>query len=432
MTKTYHYKKGTMQLGPYALDKMRGLARQGQIGRSHQISSDEGSTWQTGHAYPEIFATGEDAAGPSTGRSETGDVSGNKSQDTVTSVPAETMWHHTMGSSGQHGPIPESQLRALIELGRVGPQDMLWTEAIGSEWVTVSSVPRFQSLCGPTEGISRTNDAERIRDEGPRRKHRRSRAETGRGRHEEPHTKAFNGAGLSGFICSMVAIVLLALPCLVWVVVAESFFWIFNIVVPFTILAIVGLVLSVIGLSKPPRGMATTGTVLGIVALMLGVMALVGWFMLPYRLAMQRRTEIDSFATDIKLEEKNLTEQLGRYRKVTQEQGEPIEEFRDRASLARRLVGTQLDTLVKAYDGHVSATAKTSEFGEAFLELAKLRKTIDEVGQAAKTVEGIELIELLGSSNADSRAIKVLMDTLKLYERGEITLKQAEAKMTGR
>ena len=165
---------------------------------------------------------------------------------------------------------------------------------------------------------------------------------------------------------------------------------------------------------------------------MLGIMALVGWFMLPYRLAMQRRTAIDSFATDIKLEEKNLADELARYRKIAQEDGESNESFEQRAALGRRSVGVQFDTLVKAYDGHVSATAKTSEFREAFMELSKLRKTIDEVKQAAQAVEGLEVIDVMQVSNADVRAVKVLMDTLRLYERGEITLKQAEAKMTGR
>jgi hypothetical protein len=299
---------------------------------------------------------------------------------------------------------------------------------MGNSWTAVADVPRLSGLLPrkPEPEVS-LEPRERPRSNG-----RRQGGRAGR-RDPEPNTKrGFNGAGLSGFICSMVAIVLLAIPCLVWVVVAESFFWIFNIVIPFTILAVVGLVLSVIGLAKTPRGMATTGTVLGVIALMLGIMALVGWFMLPYRLAMQRRTQIDAYATDIKLEEKNLAEQLASYRKTAREDGEEDQEFNARAAIGRRLVGVQLDTLVKAYDGHVSATAKTAEFRDAFLGLGKLRKTIDEVGQAAKAVESMELIDVLQVANADARAIKVLMDTLKLYERGEITLKQAEAKMTGR
>lgn len=428
MSNTYHYKKGTMQMGPYSLDKMRALARQGQVGRSHQISGDGGDSWGPGASYPEIFAPADEP------ERERGAAKGGEdaaaTQAAAATTPAETQWYYCTGSAGQQGPVPESQARQLIEEGTIGPNDTVWTEALGSQWVAAREVPRFAGLFSRAESAARDGGSQRW-DSG-RRRGRDSERSPRRKQDGQDSQKGFNGAGLSGFICSMVAVVLLAIPCLVWVVVAESFFWIFNIVVPFTILAIVGLVLSVIGLSKTPRGMATTGTVLGVIALMLGVMALVGWFMLPYRLAMQRRTAIDSFATDIKLEEKNLESELSAYRTIAQFEGETEEGLAERKALARHGVGMQLDTLVKAYDGHVSATAKTSEFRNAFLELAKLRKTIDEVEQAALAVERVGAKEVLHSSNANVRSLKVLMDTLRLYERGEITLKQAEAKMTGR
>jgi hypothetical protein len=431
MSKTYHYKKGTMQMGPYPLEKMRALARQGQVGRSHQISGDGGASWDTGTAYPEIFAAGDQPAAQ-LGPQPSDSTNVQEPQRTTSGVPIEPSWHYCTAGGGQQGPVPESQLRQLIEFGRIGPSDTVWTESIGDQWVAARSVPRLSGLFSQGESERGAEDERDVVRSSGRKSRRSTRSATQGDQRTSAAQSGFNGAGLSGFICSMVAIVLLAIPCLVWVVVAESFFWIFNIVIPFTILAVVGLVLSVIGLTKTPRGMATTGTVLGVIALMLGVMALVGWFMLPYRLAMQRRTAIDSFATDIKLEQKNLSEALAAYRKVVQEKGESDVAFAARAENGRRLVGMQLDTLVKAYDGHVSATAKTSEFRDAFMELATLRKTIEEVKQAAQAVEGVEVIDVLQVSNADARSIKVLMDTLRLLERGEITLKQAEAKMTGR
>jgi hypothetical protein len=425
VTRAYHYKKGTMAMGPYPLEKMRALARQGQVGRSHQISGDGGESWSPGTSFPEIFAASDEATTARQGNSTAGLPDGLSAQPV--GPPAEATWHYTIAGGEAQGPVSESLLRNMIELGTLGSQDQIWTEAMGNSWAAVADVPRFSGI------VPRA--PEPIIDSGPRQDARRKTGKR-RGRGESGQAEAvggrgFNGAGLSGFICSMVAIVLLAIPCLVWVIVAESFFWIFNIVIPFTILAIVGLVLSVIGLKKTPRGMATTGTVLGVIALMLGVMALVGWVMLPYRLAMQRRTAIDAFATDIKLEEKNLADAVARYRKPRGE-NETDEEVTVRTAIARRLLGEQLDTLVKAYDGHVSATAKTSEFREAFLGLQKLRKTMSEVDQAAGAVESSDVNDILSVSNADVRAIKVLMDTLKLFERGEITLKQAEAKMTGR
>lgn len=426
MSKTYLYKKGSMQLGPYPLDKMRALARQGQVGRSHQISGDGGNSWDAGAAYPEIFAAGED--GQKTGPSFQRPTSGGRSPEAA-GAPTEAMWHYCSANSGQQGPVPESQIRQLIGLGRIGPNDTVWTESLGDQWASAKSVPMFSGLFPRTDAAEPEGG-----DHGRRKERRRDKTSSSTTRQETAasNAKGFNGAGLSGFICSMVAVVLLVLPCLVWVVVAESFFWIFNIVIPFTVLAIVGLVLSVIGLSKTPRGMATTGTVLGVIALMLGIMATAGWFLLPYRLAMQRRTQIDTFATDIKLEQKNLADELVKYRQISREDGESDPSFEARASLERRLVGEHLTALVKGYDNHVSATAKTAEFRQAFADLAVLRKTLDEVKQAAQTVESVEVIDVLQAANADVRAIKVLMDTLRLYERGEITLKQAEAKMTGR
>lgn len=426
MSKTYLYKKGSMQLGPYPLDKMRALARQGQVGRSHQISGDGGNSWEAGAAYPEIFAAGED--GPRNNASTQRPANGSTAQE-ATGAPTEAMWHYCSANAGQQGPVPESQIRQLIGLGRIGPNDTVWTDSLGDQWASAKSVPMFSGL------FPQLNATEpEIGDRGRRQERRRDKNSNSATRTATAGggSKPFNGAGLSGFICSMVAVVLLVLPCLVWVVVAESFFWIFNIVIPFTILAIVGLVLSVIGLSKTPRGMATTGTVLGVIALMLGIMAIAGWFLLPYRLAMQRRTQIDSFATDIKLEQKNLAEEMVNYRKIVRQDGESDAAFDDRASTGRRLVGEHLNALVRAYDNHVSATAKTAEFQQAFADLAVLRKTLEEVKQAAQTVESLEVIDVLQAANADVRAIKVLMDTLRLYERGEITLKQAEAKMTGR
>jgi hypothetical protein len=424
MSGTYLYKKGGMHMGPYPLEKMRSLARQGQVGRSHQISGDGGASWDSGAAYPEIFAPGEDGAVGKSTHSPPG-LKHASQTEASNAMPTEAMWHYCSATAGQQGPVPESQIRQLISLGRIEPNDTVWTQTMGDTWVPAESIPKFSGLFPRASADDREDDS---RDRQRRRKGGGARQISRR-----TSTQAsFNGAGLSGFICSMVAVVLLALPCLVWVVVAESFFWMFNIIIPFTILAIVGLVLSVIGLRKLPRGMATTGTVLGVIALMLGIMAIVGWFMLPYRLAIQRRTAIDSFATDIKLEQRNLAEELAAYRKITHEEGESDQSLEARRAIGRRRVGERFDSLVKAYENHVSATTKTAEFQTSFEELHTLSKKIEEVRQAAQAVEGMEMIDVLQTGNANVPALRVLMDTLSLYDRGEISLQQAEAKMTGR
>ncbi len=46
-------------------------------------------------------------------------------------------------------------------------------------------------------------------------------------------------------------------------------------------------------------------------------------------------------------------------------------------------------------------------------------------------VEGVSLLDVFESANVNVLQLRELMDTLNLYQRGEITLRQAEAKMTG-
>jgi hypothetical protein len=424
MSGTYHYRKSGMTLGPYALEKMRGLARQGQVGRSTQISHDGGQSWDSGASFPEIFAGGED------GKTVSAEPTGPQTEPMTNGGAAvgDPEWHYLTAAAGQQGPVPETQIRQLIRFGRIGAEDTVWTQSLGDSWVPAGSVPRFSALFPSSkdeaargqshvrrrERDGRTSDDHRPRDAGTDK------------------NAAINVPGLTGFICSLVAIVLLAMPCLVWVVFAESFFWIFNTVIPCTILAIVGLVLSVVGLARLPRGMATTGTVLGVIAVMLGVMSIVGWLSLPWRIALSRRVTIDSYAATKTLERSRLNEELASYRRLVREESESDATFAERAAPARRRVGEQLDLLVKAYDNHITATTKTWDFPSAFQDLATLSKTVDEVKKAAQAVEGLQPIDVLQAANADIPTLKMLMDLLHLCNRNEITLRQAEAKMTGR
>ena len=54
-----------------------------------------------------------------------------------------------------------------------------------------------------------------------------------------------------------------------------------------------------------------------------------------------------------------------------------------------------------------------------------------EVQRAAEE-KGLTLQEVLPSVNANSNQLKLLMDTLSLYEKGRLTLQQVEGKMTGK
>ena len=342
------------------------------------------------------------------------------------------MWHYTLSGARQEKPVLEEQLVDLVGKGVVRPTDQVWHESVGDKWVPVSSVPQFAAAI-PAVKVEVAEPIEEISpDDGDRSRRKRRRSGRGSGANTpEKGPKPFNAMGLAGFICSVVAIVLLTIPCFVFILAAESLFWSFHIVVPFTIVALVGLVLSGIGLTRLPRGMATTGTVLGVVALTMGIVAFLGWVFLPHRIAMQRRTQIDSRIADIKLSEKHLKESLTTYQNAMQEEGEPIEVFNRRLAVLRRAVGRDASVLITAYNDHLTVTAKTSEFPAAFDELSLLQQSLKNVEDTAQVVEEVSLLDVFESANVNVLQLRELMDTLNLYQRGEISLSQAEAKMTG-
>lgn len=246
-----------------------------------------------------------------------------------------------------------------------------------------------------------------------------------------PRDAGVNVAGISGFICSIVAIVMLMIPCLVWVLIAQSFFWIFNIVIPLAVLALLGLVLSVLGLSRPGRKLATAGVVLGVIAVSMAVMAIAGAATIRYRMAGLRAVQIAAAKTEIELSRKQLAESLSTFRSMRQDAGEDEELFRLRQQRVLEEVGMHLGNLVEHCRDYLSATSMTSEFHNAFqVELPRLRSTVVEVQQAAKLAE-LSLADVMRGGMANMQLLKTLDDMLGLYQGGKITLAQVEAKMAG-
>lgn len=54
-----------------------------------------------------------------------------------------SQWYYGSGG-GQHGPVAEVELRALLASGAVGPQTLVWREGM-SGWLPMQSVPEFGS-----------------------------------------------------------------------------------------------------------------------------------------------------------------------------------------------------------------------------------------------------------------------------------------------
>lgn len=411
MNTIYHYKKGMMQLGPYGLEHMRDLVQQAELGRAHQVSADGGASWLPASEFPELFQYDRHA-------------SQHESPAPDPKPPVAPLWHCTVGGEQQGDPLTEAAIGDLIRSGRVAAHDRVWNEALGDAWMHVSDVSALAAyLPQRSENVIAVGN-----DHSPGRRAAKRRD----GKAAEPKSQEPNVFGVSGFICALVAVVLLAVPCLVWLLIAQSFFWIFNIVIPLGILAVLGLTLSVMGLRHPRRGLATAGTVLGVIAVTMAATAIVGSATIRYRMATLRRVQIDGWAADIELARKDLTEAITAYRNLRPDEDETDEQFAIRETFLLKVVAARLRDLAEKYDGHLTATASTSEFQFAFEDgVPTLRKAVQEVQQAAEQ-KGLALNEIMPDVNANTDRLKLLMDTLNLYEKGRLTLPQVEGKMTGR
>ena len=52
-----------------------------------------------------------------------------------------SQWYYG-SSAGQHGPVDENELRAMIASGGVGPQTLVWRDGM-RDWVPLQSIPEF-------------------------------------------------------------------------------------------------------------------------------------------------------------------------------------------------------------------------------------------------------------------------------------------------
>ena len=163
MSNSYHYKKGQMELGPYPLERMQGLARQGQVGRTHQISTDGGETWAAGAAFPELFQ-----APPPAEKRPRGTVSSGSPLEDDWSTPGSGStgvagdWLVAQGGQ-QLGPFSFAQLQQAMTDQRIHSYDLFWKPGM-QEWVHGDAVPGLFTaavISGGTSSVVNPSRSER-------------------------------------------------------------------------------------------------------------------------------------------------------------------------------------------------------------------------------------------------------------------------------
>jgi len=153
--------RGRVQ-GPYQPSQVRVLVQKGQLGRFHEISSDN-VTWNKVADYPELLtapAPVEAERPPVDDSTQSANASHDYPHDDVlrrsydsSSASAagidsdpEPAGGYFYGLQGvKHGPVSRQQLRQLYLTMQLAPATPVWREGL-AEWLTLATLPEFVGL----------------------------------------------------------------------------------------------------------------------------------------------------------------------------------------------------------------------------------------------------------------------------------------------
>ncbi len=145
MSDTYYLRSRGKVLGPFPLDRLQTMKTRGQLGRTHQVSTDR-QTWVAASALPELFAQAPEAIVFEPAESEFVQAEGEPSAVPAShgsgpNAPSAAWFYHVGGQ--QLGPASAMELRRLLTSGELGPEDMVWREGMES-WAAIEDVPELK------------------------------------------------------------------------------------------------------------------------------------------------------------------------------------------------------------------------------------------------------------------------------------------------
>lgn len=329
MSDSYWVRRGAVELGPMPLRKVRAMVLSGELGRAHQVSTDDRRTWR--------------------------------------------------------------------EVGTIAE---LWEDERGLIPVPPPPAPPPSPPPEPPE---------------PRRRRRR------RDRDAEPSCPKsnFGALGLSGFICSVVGLLLTLIPLIIWALQVDATYSYIPVAFPFLVISATGLVLSVVGLLRHPRGFAIAGLVVGIVASLLGAVTCVGWLVTPDPRERWIDEALKVTTFDVEFADREFAKSLRMYRDGSAGMSD--------AELLQALT-LSLMKLTRAHGRHVVAAARTPRFRRAFTDLDRLRAAYEDYRDSISVKSNIKPREAIDQAGEDQTTLKELLDILDLYRTQKISLETAQAK----
>lgn len=130
--------------GPYSVSQLQTQIRRKRLSRQHQISSDDGMSWQRAGDVDELFTA-----------ASVSELVSEAAVEEVAAEPAPTEASPAVSTSGERlwsyavmgqelGPVPESEIRILIASGGIAHDTLLWQDGM-TDWVEVQHIPAFST-----------------------------------------------------------------------------------------------------------------------------------------------------------------------------------------------------------------------------------------------------------------------------------------------
>lgn len=235
----------------------------------------------------------------------------------------------------------------------------------------------------------------------------------------QPARTGGKGLGLAGFITTTTALVLTIAPLMVWMFGYTEGYWAVPLVFPLLMATVTGLALSGVAMARRAGGFATTGLVVGLCGLALGLVTVIGWLVShdPRDAWIVRLTA--TAEADVQLANKTFTASLKRYRDHAPND--------DHAAALERMTKDVL-ILTEAHKRLLQAAASTPRFRRHFVRLEDLKAAFMNFSESLKLRDKISAQEAIDRVGQNQATLKELLDLWDLYNTGQLTIESVQAK----
>ena len=133
MSKSFYIQVRGKKQGPYTVERLRHMARQGRFGRQHRISTN-GKKWQSAEDFPELFnADGERKTRQSAASGNHGGGGAAAAVAPGTGATGESEGWFYSHDGQQFGPASFEVIRHARQTGSLKRDDLVWTAGM-PEW----------------------------------------------------------------------------------------------------------------------------------------------------------------------------------------------------------------------------------------------------------------------------------------------------------